>query len=288
MPSEPAGQQQPALTAAASGAAGQGSYRVVGPPRNQTRALVNTTLAGPSLPWLTLQGRPDHPVCSFTSPSSSSDISSQLGELCDESFAVAVTSVNDNNVTVSSYLAQVRCGRMLVFFLVETPAGSQFDKESNLATGIEAALPKAQAIPGALCKTPPPQVSDLRRCVRETGFCISLLLLVSADPPLLNGSTLPSLVYSRFWLMSLSIGHAACASADRGRSWLLLGEGPLEPFLALFGHGAMRAAQRQACASSWTVCGPREPGSDRIRPRLRRSHRHRSDRQSGPFGVLAQ
>ena len=38
----------------------------------------------------------------------------------------------------------------------------------------------------ALCKTPPPQVSDLRRCVREAGFCISLI----ASPPSTSSATI--------------------------------------------------------------------------------------------------
>ena len=34
----------------------------------------------------------------------------------------------------------------------------------------------SRPIYGALCKTPPPRVPDLRRCVREAGFCISLTI----------------------------------------------------------------------------------------------------------------
>lgn len=85
-------------------------------------------------------------TCDLPSSFSSSNISSQLSSYCNETTAIAVTAHLGNNVVLSNYLEQVRCGRMIVFFSFGTPEGSQFDNEDNLNTGMEIALPKAQAI----------------------------------------------------------------------------------------------------------------------------------------------
>src|SRR5712664_2947893 len=55
-------------------------------------------------------------TCSYTKIKSVSNISSGLHEICDESSARAVMSVDNNGVTVSSYLGEIRCGRAIVGF----------------------------------------------------------------------------------------------------------------------------------------------------------------------------
>jgi hypothetical protein len=86
-------------------------------------------------------------TCHLPSSFSSSNISSQLPSYCNETTAIAVTAHLGNNVALSTYLEQVRCGRMIVFFYFGTPERSRFDNNDNLNIGMEIALPKAQAIP---------------------------------------------------------------------------------------------------------------------------------------------
>lgn len=88
------------------------------------------------------------PTCSFTSLLSFRNISSQLDGLCNEGFAIGVTSVNDLSATVSSYLGEVRCGRALVSFGLVSLLGSQFDNVNDLFTGMEVAQHRFQAISG--------------------------------------------------------------------------------------------------------------------------------------------
>ncbi len=85
-------------------------------------------------------------ACSFTSPVSVSNISSQINGMGNEDNAWNVTYANDNNVNVSSYLGIVRCGRALAIFLVATSQGSSFDKPDTLVNGIEVAVPKVQSL----------------------------------------------------------------------------------------------------------------------------------------------
>jgi len=86
-------------------------------------------------------------ACTFPAGSSTSDISSLLNGLCDESTAVKAQYINSNNqVPISGYQGEVRCGPALISFSLGTPSGSPFDYESNFVKGTAIAVPKVRDI----------------------------------------------------------------------------------------------------------------------------------------------
>jgi hypothetical protein len=85
-------------------------------------------------------------TCSFTSLRSSSNISSKLSGLCDEGAAAGVIFVNHNSVNVSAYIGEIRCGRILLAFSVDTAEGSSLDSPDNLVTALKAAIPNVKAL----------------------------------------------------------------------------------------------------------------------------------------------
>jgi hypothetical protein len=79
-------------------------------------------------------------------PTSTSNISSQIGRLCEESNAWKSTETN-GNVTGSAYNGMARCGAALVSFVLVTLQGSSFDDANNLANGMEISVAKLQELP---------------------------------------------------------------------------------------------------------------------------------------------
>lgn len=85
-------------------------------------------------------------TCSFTSVRSSSNISDKLSGLCDEGAAVAVIFKNGIGVNASDHIGEIRCGRILVLFSVDTTEGSSWDSPDSLVTGLKAAIPNVKKL----------------------------------------------------------------------------------------------------------------------------------------------
>lgn len=79
-------------------------------------------------------------TCAITTVRSSSNISDKLSGLCDEGVATAIIDKDILGANTSEQIGEVRCGRILVLFAVDTAEGSSWDSSDNLVTGLKAAI----------------------------------------------------------------------------------------------------------------------------------------------------
>jgi hypothetical protein len=84
-------------------------------------------------------------MCGF---GSATDITAQIAGLCNQSHAAETLDSRTGYLPAALYAGVVRCGRFIVFLMLETPTDPAFDQAGKFAILAEIAIQKAEALPG--------------------------------------------------------------------------------------------------------------------------------------------
>jgi len=84
-------------------------------------------------------------TCRLQSPN---NISDQVRGLCDQSYATEALETKSGFYPAALYAGVIRCGRFVVFIMLETPNDSAFDQLGKFAILAEIAVPKVEDLPG--------------------------------------------------------------------------------------------------------------------------------------------
>jgi hypothetical protein len=85
-----------------------------------------------------------HLGCGFSA--TKTDITDQVRGFCDQAVAVKYYAPTTNHMTGSYYLAELRCGRILLKLAIGTLKGMPADDVSNLLFSVETAIPKLRTL----------------------------------------------------------------------------------------------------------------------------------------------
>lgn len=79
---------------------------------------------------------------------SADNISDEVNGLCDQSYAAEAAETRAGFYPAALYAGVIRCGRLVVFVMLETPDDAAFDQTGKFAILAEIAVPKVEALPG--------------------------------------------------------------------------------------------------------------------------------------------